>query len=94
MVPAVVLAVPAELVVAVVVVADTEAREAENEEQRPRLMDAASWRRVPVQAEMRQGAMAAWREEKPVPHWQASSVTAQPATEMAEVRQGIYVVVG
>jgi len=29
--------------------------------------------------------MAAW----PVPHWQASSERAQPAAEMAEVRQGI-----
>ena len=26
----------------------------------------------------------------PVPHWQAWSVRAQPATEIAEVRQGIW----
>jgi len=41
------------------------------------------------QALRRQGVTAVWIAAFPVPHWQAWSVRAQPATEIAEVRQGI-----
>lgn len=43
-----------------------------------------------LQAVRRQGVTAVWMAALPVPHWQAWSVRAQPATEMAEVRQGIW----
>jgi hypothetical protein len=76
-------------VLAVVVAADAEAREAEKEEQRPNPTDAATWRSDWLQAERRQGVMALWMAEIPDPHWQASSLTAQPAIEIAETRQDL-----
>ena len=77
---------PADVVVMVMVAED---RDAEYDEQRPKPTDAAMPRSDWLQAEMRQVAAAAWREEKPVPHWQPSSLRPQPAAEMALVRQGI-----
>ena len=72
----------------VVVVAEAEASEAEKAEQRPRPTEAAMARSDWLHAESRQGATADWMAEKPEPHWQASSESWQPATEIAEVRQG------
>ena len=72
-----------------VVVAEAEAREAEYEEQRPKPTEAAMARSLWLQAERRQGATAAWMEENPEPHWQPSSASWQPATEIAELRHGI-----
>jgi len=62
---------------------------AENAEHRPSPIDAARWRSDWLQAERRQGATALWRTERPVPHWQASSAMAQPAREIADVRQAV-----
>jgi hypothetical protein len=73
----------------VVVVAEAEAREAEKAEQRPRPTEAATARSDWLHAEIKQGAAEAWMEEKPEPHWQASSESWQPAAEIADVRQGI-----
>jgi len=73
----------------VVVTAEAVAWEAEKLEQRPSPTDAAIMRSDWLQALMRQPATAACMELNPVPHWQASSESWQPATEMADVRQGI-----
>jgi len=42
---------------------------------------------VALQLFSRQGVTAVWMAGCPVPHWQATSVGWQPATEMAETRQ-------
>lgn len=73
----------------VVVTAEADARDAEKLEQSPSPTDAATARSDWLQALMRQPATLAWMAEKPEPHWQASSLSWQPATEMADVRQGI-----
>lgn len=73
----------------VVVTAEADARDAEKLEQSPSPTDAATARSDWSQALMRQPATLAWMEERPEPHWQASSLSWQPATEMADVRQGI-----
>lgn len=52
----------------VVVTAEAEAWEAEKAEQRAKPLDAAIARSDWLQAERRQGATAAWMEEKPLPH--------------------------
>jgi len=72
-----------------VVLAETLARFAENDEQRPKPTEAAIRRSLSLQALRRHGVTSDWIAAMPVPHWQASSARAQPAAEMAEVRQGI-----
>lgn len=72
-----------------VVLAETLARFAENDEQRAKPTEAAIRRSLWLQAVRRHGVTSDWIAAMPVPHWQASSARAQPAAEMAEVRQGI-----
>jgi len=64
-------------------------RLAENWEQRAKPTWAARLRSVALQLLTRQGVTAVWMAGWPVPHWQATSVGLQPATEMAELRQDV-----
>ena len=73
-----------------VVTADAEARDAEYAEHSPRPTEAASCRSDWLHAERRHVATTFWMEEKPEPHWQPSSLSWQPATEIALVRQGTW----
>jgi len=72
-----------------VVVAEAEAREEEKAEQRPNPTEAATASSVWLHADSRHVATALWMAEMPVPHWQASSASWQPAIEIADVRQGM-----
>lgn len=65
-----------------------ELKPAEYCEQRPSPTWAAIPTSVPLQLAKRQEVTAAWMGALPVPHWQAASLGAQPATEMAVWRQG------
>jgi len=64
-----------------------EFRPAEKTEQRARPTWAAMPRSEALQLLTRQGVTAVWMAGWPVPHWQATSLGLQPATEMAETRQ-------
>jgi len=65
-------------------------REAEYWEQRPRPTEMATFKSLPtVQPLMRQGPTAAAIAFWPEPHWQATSLGAQPAAEMADTRHGV-----
>lgn len=75
--------------VPLVVVDALAASEAEKTEQRAKPTLAAARRSDAMQAVSRHGVTAVWMADCAVPHWQASSLRAQPAMAMALVRQGI-----
>ena len=64
--------------------------EAENPEHTASPADCADKRSVNAQAPRRHGATVAERMALVGPHWQATSVAAQPTAEMAEARQEVW----
>jgi hypothetical protein len=64
------------------------ARDAEYAEQRPRPTEAACWTSDALHAPTRQPVTRLWIFAWPEPHWQATSVRAQPEEEIADWRQG------